>query len=79
MADTVGRAAALLPHPSRRQGWTAVAGTGAGSMRVTMGLSHVQQTWSYVKACSTEAAEGCVRVPADGGTSSLECVSIWLS
>ena len=39
MADTVGRAAALLPHPSRRQGWTAVAGTGAGSMRVTVGLS----------------------------------------
>ena len=30
-------------------------------------------------AHQTEAAEGCVRVPADGGTSSLECVSIWLS
>ena len=47
MADTVGRAAAPLSHPSRRQGWTAVAGTGAGSMRVTMGLSHVQRAWSY--------------------------------
>ena len=30
-------------------------------------------------AHQTEAAECCVRVPADGGTSSLECVSIWLS
>ena len=30
-------------------------------------------------AHQTEAAVGCVRVPADGGTSSLECVSIWLS
>ena len=46
---TVGRAAAPLSHPSRRQGWTAVAGTGAGSMRVTVGLSHVQ------RACSHEA------------------------
>ena len=27
MADTVGRAAAPLSHPSRHQGWTAVAGT----------------------------------------------------
>ena len=47
MADTVGRAAAPLSHPSRRQGWTAVAGTGAGSMRVMVGLSHVQRAWSY--------------------------------
>ena len=30
-------------------------------------------------AHQTEAAVGCVRVPADGGTSSLERVSIWLS
>ena len=30
-------------------------------------------------AHQTEAAEGCVRVPADGGTASLECMSIWLS
>ena len=47
VADTVGRAEAHLPHPSRRQGWTSVAGTGAGSMRVTVGLSHVQRSWSY--------------------------------